>query len=168
MNKSCFTDQQISCLHQHWHCFCQRSSVASLCTRFVLMDNSSDLMRSSMYLYNWLATGTRNYPFPNVRSSSSFSGAPPRMACGFVRDHNAIINLFRLRRGKTAKLSYCATREKSCFARSVCAFFILVHFGAVVVLSTKRNDLFFSCMDDVNTWRQIFFLCFHLQIAPTI
>lgn len=49
------------------------------------------------------------------------------------------------------------------FARFVQAIFIFVHFTADLVLTTTWNDVFCSCVDDVNTWRQIFNFCFHFQ-----
>ena len=54
------------------------------------------------------------------------------------------------------------TMKNSIFARFAGAFFIFWHFKDVLVLSTTLNDLFWSCVDDVSIWRQIFnfvFLC---------
>ena len=42
------------------------------------------------------------------------------------------------------------------FARFARAFFIFWHFEDVLVLSTTRNDLFCSCVDDVSIWWQLF------------
>ena len=41
-----------------------------------------------------------------------------------------------------------------------------VHFEAVLVLSTTRNDLFCSWLDDVSTWQQIFSCFLHISKAP--
>ena len=52
--------------------------------------------------------------------------------------------------------------KNSIFARFARAFFIFWHFEDVLVLSTTWNDLFCSCVDDVNIWWQLFnfvFLC---------
>lgn len=43
------------------------------------------------------------------------------------------------------------------------AIFIFVHFTADLVLTATWKDVFCSCVDDVNTWRQIFNFSFHFQ-----
>ena len=47
-------------------------------------------------------------------------------------------------------------KKKNAFVRFAHAFFIFVHFTAVLVLSTTWNDLFYSCVDDASTWRKYF------------
>jgi len=54
-------------------------------------------------------------------------------------------------------LQICIFNSENCsFARFARAFFIFVHFGAVLVLSTTWNDLFCSYVDDEGTWWHIF------------
>ena len=48
------------------------------------------------------------------------------------------------------------TMKNSIFARFARAFFIFWHFEDVLVLSTTWNDLFFSCVDNVSIWWQMF------------
>ena len=67
----------------------------------------------------------------------------------------------RRRHQKPHKFAYL-TMKNSIFARFARAFFIFWHFDDVVVLSTTWNDLFFSCVDDMSIWSQMFnfvFLC---------
>ena len=62
---------------------------------------------------------------------------------------------------KPHKFAYL-TMKNSIFARFARAFFIFWHFEDVLVLSTTRNDLFGSCVDDVSIWWQMlnfFLLC---------
>ena len=49
-------------------------------------------------------------------------------------------------------------KKKNAFVRfaHARAFFIFVHFTAVLVLSTTWNDLFYSCVDDASTWPKCF------------
>ena len=52
--------------------------------------------------------------------------------------------------GDGDKFAYLTTKNSS-FAR---AFFIFVHFSAILVLSKTWNNLFCSRVDDLSTWRQ--------------
>ena len=61
----------------------------------------------------------------------------------------------RRRQQKPHKFAYLKMKN-SIFARFGRAFFIFWHFEDVLVLSTTWNDLFFSCVDDVSIWRQMF------------
>ena len=56
---------------------------------------------------------------------------------------------------KTHKFAYL-TVKNSIFARFARAVFIYWHFEDVLFLSTTWNDLFWSCVDDVSIWWQIF------------
>ena len=64
-------------------------------------------------------------------------------------------------RAKRAKLLFFAikfaylTKKNSTFARFARAFFVFLHFTDALVLSTTRNDLFCSCVDDVSIWWQM-------------
>ena len=55
----------------------------------------------------------------------------------------------RQRQQELHKFAYLTMKNKS-FARFAPAFFIFVHFADVLVLSTTRNDLFSSCVDEVS------------------
>ena len=61
----------------------------------------------------------------------------------------------RRRQEKPHKFAYL-TMKNSIFARFARAFFIFWHFEDVLVLSTTWNDLFCSCLDDVNIWWHMF------------
>ena len=56
---------------------------------------------------------------------------------------------------KPHKFAYL-TMKNSIFARFARAFFIFWHFADVLVLSTTWNDMFYSCVDDVSIWWQMF------------
>ena len=47
-------------------------------------------------------------------------------------------------------------------------FPLFVHMAAILVYSTKKNDLFFNLVDDVSIWRRNFNLSFLYAIARTI
>ena len=65
----------------------------------------------------------------------------------------------RRRQRKPHKFAYL-TMENSIFARFARAFFIFWHFENVLVLSTTWNGLFYSCVNDVSIWWQMFnFVC---------
>ena len=67
----------------------------------------------------------------------------------------------RRRQQKPHKFAYLTMKNNS-FARFARAFFIFWHFEHVLVLSTTCNDVFCSCVDDVEIWWQMFnfvFLC---------
>ena len=67
----------------------------------------------------------------------------------------------RRRQQKPHKFAYL-TMKNSIFARFARAFFIFWHFVDVLVLSTTWNDQFWSWVDDVSAWWQMFnfvFLC---------
>jgi len=67
----------------------------------------------------------------------------------------------RRRQQRAYKFAYLTTKN-SIFARFARALFIFWHFEDVLVLSRTWNDLFCSCVDDVNIWWQMFnfvFLC---------
>ena len=67
----------------------------------------------------------------------------------------------RRRQQKPHKFAYW-TMKNRIFARFARAFFSFWHFEDVLVLSTTSNDLFFSSVDDVSLWWQMFnfvFLC---------
>ena len=61
----------------------------------------------------------------------------------------------RQRKRKPHKFAYL-TMKNSIFARFARASFIFWHFVDVLLLSTTWNDLFWSWVDDVSIWRQIF------------
>ena len=67
----------------------------------------------------------------------------------------------RRRQQKPHKFAYL-TMENSIFARFARAFFIFWHFVDVLVLSTRWNELFCRCVNDMSIWWQMFnfvFLC---------
>ena len=66
----------------------------------------------------------------------------------------------RQRQEKPHKFAYL-TMKNRIFARFARAFFIFWRFEDVLVLSTTWNDLFCSCVDDVNIWRQMFNFVFY-------
>ena len=53
------------------------------------------------------------------------------------------------------KFAYLTMRNNS-FGRFARAFFIFGHLADVLVLSTTWNELFYSCVDDVSIWWQMF------------
>ena len=63
------------------------------------------------------------------------------------------------RRRQRRKFVYLMMKNIS-FARFARAFFIFVHFTAILVPSTTWNDLFCRWVDDVSTWRQMLSLFF--------
>ena len=69
------------------------------------------------------------------------------------------------RRQKCHKFAYFTMKNGS-FARFARAFFIFVHFAAVIVLCTTWNDTFCSYVDDVGTWWQIFQF-FLVRLSPS-
>ena len=56
----------------------------------------------------------------------------------------------------------CVKNKNRGFARFTRAFYIFVHFDVLRVLLLMWNDLFYSRVDDVSTWKQIFIYFFFL------
>ena len=70
----------------------------------------------------------------------------------------------RRRQQEPHKLSYLTMKNNS-FARFARAFSIFSHFADVFVLSTRWNDLFCSCVDDVSIWWQMLIFFSYLLSA---
>ena len=69
----------------------------------------------------------------------------------------------RRRLGERNKFAYSVGKNNS-FARPARAFHILIHFFAVLVLTTTWNDQIWGHVEDESTWRRIFkfiFKCPH-------
>ena len=73
---------------------------------------------------------------------------------GSERVNRELKQLWRRRQPKPHKFTYLTMKNNS-FARFARAFFIFWHFEDVLVLSTTWNNLFCSCVDDVNIWWQM-------------
>ena len=124
-----------------------------------------DSHRSVGCLRLWLTRSEKDSAQRKIRQSKPLICTPwepsTRVACTCVslRDWRDISELKQSRRRweqERHKFAYLTMKNRyGSFARFARAFFI---FGRS--LSTKWNDLFCTCADDVSTWLQIFSLVF--------
>ena len=73
-----------------------------------------------------------------------------------------------VKRDNDGKFAYLTIKDDgfACFARAVFSSFLYI---SKPFSPNQRFEMtcFYSCVDDVITWRQVFLSCFHLQTAHT-